>query len=121
MINALWGSVTDWRKGNTTIKKSQGVTQVYLHGSLICEFDNRQIAVSLAGWKTKTTRSRLRSLLADLGGFGSSCCRTKRVPPMMAAELTATSREMLDKTYGHLYKSEAVAASQAMLKAAEVF
>ena len=26
------------------------------------------------------------------------------VPPMMAAELTATSREMLDQTYGHLYK-----------------
>lgn len=43
------------------------------------------------------------------------------VPPMMAAELTATSREMLDQTYGHLYKSEAVAASQALLKAAEVF
>ncbi len=40
---------------------------------------------------------------------------------MMATELTATSRQMLDQTYGHLYKSEAVAASKALLKASEVF
>ena len=37
---------------------------------------------------------------------------------MLGEEVSATSTEMLDKTYGHLYESEAVLASQAMRKAA---
>ena len=40
---------------------------------------------------------------------------------MLGEEVSATSTEMLDKTYGHLYESEAVLASQAMRKSADVF
>ena len=44
-----------------------------LHGNDIAEIGADQIAVTLAGWDTRTTRSRIRCVLSELGGFGSSC------------------------------------------------
>ena len=74
LIRAVHGKATNWKKANTSISVTiDGVTRVYLHGNLIAEFSDDTIAVSLAGWDTRTTRSRLRCLLAELGGFGSSC------------------------------------------------
>ena len=72
LIRAVHGKA-NWKKANTSTERADGVTRVYLHGNLIAELSDDTIAVSLCGYDTRTTRSRLRCLMAALGGFGSSC------------------------------------------------
>lgn len=73
LIRAVYGDEPSWTGSNTSVQKEDDVTRVYLHGNLIAELTDNTVAVSLCGWNTKTTRSRLRCLMAELGGFGSSC------------------------------------------------
>ena len=73
MIRAIVSEQESWSSHNTEVEKEDGVCRVYLHSNLIAEIGNETIAVSLAGWNTTTTRSRIRCLMAELGGFGSSC------------------------------------------------
>ena len=47
---------------------------------MISEIDHCQIAVSLTGWETKTTRSRFRSWLAEVCNPDSDCYPTKGEP-----------------------------------------
>ena len=57
----------EWRSANTrvTAPDAQGVAHVYLHDNHIAERAPGVLAVTLAGWNTPTTRSRLNALLRD--------------------------------------------------------
>lgn len=54
--------------GNTKVMHTEGAGQhfvsVYLHGHMIAQRINGEWSISLAGWNTPTTRSRLNGLLA---------------------------------------------------------
>ena len=48
--------------GNTSVCVSDGVSSVLLHGNLIAELHPDTLVVSLAGWATPTTRSRIHAI-----------------------------------------------------------
>lgn len=48
--------------GNTTVSVGGGNDHVYLHGNLIAIIKPETIEVSLAGWATPTTRSRIHAI-----------------------------------------------------------
>ena len=53
----------DWRGGNTTVKNDgSGFMFVFLHDNLIATISGTVGSFTLAGYDTKTTRSRLRAL-----------------------------------------------------------
>lgn len=72
----------NWRRGNTEVslmrrEDDKPLASVYLHGNHIATIGyNRDthplevdsLAISLAGWDTPTTRSRLGALTAELAG-----------------------------------------------------
>lgn len=69
---------TDWRKDNTSVVVIPGThsyqkeIQVKLHGHKIARiFPGDRIILSSCGWETKTTKSRLNSILHhyNLGGI----------------------------------------------------
>jgi hypothetical protein len=58
----------DWRGKNTAVLVGDDTVGVSLHGNLIAYVkrdDPRILNVSLAGWNTPTTRSRLNALLGS--------------------------------------------------------
>lgn len=70
MIDAVAQRVTHARDGNTEVHTSrEGLTTIHLHGNLIAVVNPATphappvLQVSLAGWDTNTTRSRLNALL----------------------------------------------------------
>jgi hypothetical protein len=77
MIRAI-SNETDWRKDNTSVEVIPGTPsyqkeiQVKLHGHLIARiFPGNKMILSSCGWETKTTKSRLNSILHhyNLGGI----------------------------------------------------
>lgn len=48
--------------GNTRVDVAGDVVAVYLHGNKICEMGKDAVALSLAGWNTLTTKSRVNAL-----------------------------------------------------------
>lgn len=58
-----------FKNGNTETRVANGFNQLLLHGSVIAQQDlvDGTLAVTLAGYPTRTTRSRLNALLARLG------------------------------------------------------
>ena len=68
MCRAIDDDCQHWSKANTSvIKDAEGTHHVYLHGNEIAQLGDDWIKVSHAGWKTNTTRSRLRALLTEFG------------------------------------------------------
>lgn len=62
MIQAIENG-TRMNKGNTTVYGGDdGVSSVLLHGNLIAELDASTVRVTLAGWATPTTRSRIHAI-----------------------------------------------------------
>lgn len=59
----------NWQNGNTRVEHTEdGRTLVYLHSNLIAELTPRefwasQLSITLAGWNTPTTRSRLTAIV----------------------------------------------------------
>jgi len=58
----------DWRGSNTTVlqmgdRDSTYEARVFLHGNHIATIGPHSVRVSLAGWNTPTTRSRLNAIL----------------------------------------------------------
>lgn len=72
-INAIDSHRTSWRKANMQVERDGNQVRVYLHGNLIAkmEFAGHLISrmnVTLAGWGTPTTRSRVNALLRTYAG-----------------------------------------------------
>ena len=64
MVKAIQGR-KNWRKGNTRVESnSDGITNVYLWGNKIAEFNfvTKEVKLSTCGWATRTTVSRLNAL-----------------------------------------------------------
>lgn len=55
--------------GNTSIQPVGNILKVYLHGSVIAEYNRKtqQLKLTDAGWCTKTTVSRLNMVLQAFG------------------------------------------------------
>lgn len=61
----------NWSNGNTCVKPGLlGAMGVYLHGNLIAFVSPTELRVTLAGWPTVTTRSRVNALLRELAAPG---------------------------------------------------
>lgn len=58
--------------------------RIYLHGNLIAILSDAGLLVSLAGWNTATTRSRLSALIRGLAD-----ARSASLPPMTADDAAA--------------------------------
>lgn len=65
MVAAVNGGY-NWKSGNTEVRVNDGVTIVLLHGNEIFRKTPVMTSYSDAGWPTKTTASRLRSLGANI-------------------------------------------------------
>lgn len=48
--------------GNTSVFSEGGISKVYLHGNHIATIGETNIQVSLAGWPTPTTKSRINAI-----------------------------------------------------------
>ena len=69
MIAAIKGN-TDWKCDNTEVINIEGVSFVYLHGTLIAKVDDDSLTLFDGGYQTATTKSRLNAIL---GEFGYTC------------------------------------------------
>ena len=58
----------EFKQGNTEVRVSRNEVRYYLHGNLIARrlADSLNTYCTLAGWNTSTTKSRLRSLGANI-------------------------------------------------------
>lgn len=65
----------NWRRNNTEVEISSltGEINVYLHGNLICNINNNNVAYNLRGWNTATTRSRINALGANVRTKNGVC------------------------------------------------
>jgi hypothetical protein len=82
----------NWAGANTTVAveghKSDQSVDVYLHGNRIACYNTfNGWRITLAGWNTNTTRSRLRALLTMLGG---SLAVKGGTPYLNGTEITTT-------------------------------
>lgn len=68
--------------GNTTVDSHGAFIRVYLHGNLIAEFPKGQriMRLTLAGWNTPTTRSRLNALLTAFASASARIASRKGTP-----------------------------------------
>lgn len=48
--------------GNTTVARGLACVEVYLHGNLIAQLYPDTLKITLAGWATNTTRSRIHAI-----------------------------------------------------------
>lgn len=72
MIAAI-KSNRNWKCKNTEVFASDSGPQVYLHGHLIAKFQrDNSVIMSLCGWNTVTTRSRLNAICREFGLDGFS-------------------------------------------------
>ena len=66
----------EWAKDNTRVDydAAENVVNVYLHGNLIAKIKPLHVHITLAGWNTATTRSRLTAICRAFvpGCFGVS-------------------------------------------------
>ena len=62
MVSAINGGY-DWRSSNTTVTFDGDDWEVRLHGNLIARYVGGKLEVSVAGWNTHTTRSRVNAIL----------------------------------------------------------
>lgn len=76
----------NWSNGNTRVEILPGATpegalfRVYLHGNLIAGGDytwSRNLMVTLAGWPTVTTRSRVNAILRAFAQGGAGVYQSK--------------------------------------------
>lgn len=66
MVSAIRAG-KNWRSGNTEVRWFGAGGEVYLHGHLIGQVGPGGLKVSLAGWNTNTTRSRVSALCRAFG------------------------------------------------------
>lgn len=66
MIGAISGGF-DWKSSNTTVTFDGDDWEVRLHGNLIARCERGNLEVSVAGWNTHTTRSRVNAILRHVG------------------------------------------------------
>lgn len=70
MLAAIYRRQT-WRRSNTSVVycDTANISAVYLHDNLIALYyhNTRRIICSSAGWRTRTTKSRLNALLEQFG------------------------------------------------------
>jgi hypothetical protein len=76
MIDAI-ASGKNWASGNTRVNHDPVIdgceVEVYLHGNLIAKrFLHGQWRVTLAGWNTRVTRSRLNALADTFGSWAGN-------------------------------------------------
>lgn len=61
----------NWRRSNTSVVyvSTANISAVYLHDNLIALYlhNTRHVLCSSAGWRTRTTKSRLNALLEQFG------------------------------------------------------
>lgn len=90
--------------GNTMVahvnEAGQSQTSVYLHGHMIAQRFNGQWQISLAGWNTATTRSRLNALLAAQRVFPQERARLYTKRGTVYLQVGAETRE-IDSTGWH--------------------
>lgn len=68
MLRAIWGGYA-WHKGNTEVLPTGQLIFVLLHGHTIAAYWEGDLhSISLAGWPTATTRSRLNAMIRETGG-----------------------------------------------------
>lgn len=81
----VWECAKPFKRTNTEVKVTEAAVRVYLHGNLIAARDREKTEahVTLAGWNTRTTRSRLTAL-----GFEARTC--KGVPYIRGIKTTDT-------------------------------
>jgi hypothetical protein len=71
MIAAIKG-FRSWKSGNTQVLSAGGIFNVYLHGNHIAKYRpyaKSSLDITLAGWNTTTTRSRLTALCQEFVPF----------------------------------------------------
>ena len=56
--------------GNTTVVATPESVNVFLHGNRIASVRERHVEITLAGWPTVTTRSRINAIL---GAYTRNC------------------------------------------------
>lgn len=84
-ILSRWNARRSGTVGNTTVNvKPDGTGVFLLHGNAIvrvdtCEDGARRVEVSLAGWPTVTTRSRINELMYGLFGFAGARPHVSRI------------------------------------------
>ena len=69
-MNAAISESKDWKSANTEVENIDGVSKVYLHGSLIAEVDDKGIKLYDGGYQSVTTKSRLNAILSEHGIAG---------------------------------------------------
>ena len=69
-MNFALSNKGNFSKDNTSVSyhPSENLSEVRLHGNLIAWFDHTKqlLAISSAGWRTNTTKSRLNALLHEI-------------------------------------------------------
>ena len=67
MVQAIRDNVADKTNGNTRVHAIIGGHEVQLHGNIIAHVDASRGSVrfTMAGWPTRTTRSRINALLSE--------------------------------------------------------
>lgn len=65
MIKAIKDQRAGWQSGNTSVECALGACEVRLHGNSIARITEDAVCVTLAGWPTPTTRSRLNAILRE--------------------------------------------------------
>lgn len=61
-----------FRSGNTEVVADGDSVTVYLHGNAIIRRRGEAVSVSLAGWNTATTRSRISNIVDGAGVFSAN-------------------------------------------------
>ena len=62
MMVAAIKTKKNWASGNTCVSVEGDDIKVYLHGNLIAVITDDGVSVSLAGFNTQTTRSRITAI-----------------------------------------------------------
>lgn len=76
-MNAAITASKDWKKDNTEVVNTDGVSQVFLHGNKIAEVGDTFIRLFDGGWQSNTTKSRLNAILRVHGRPGECVFQKK--------------------------------------------
>jgi hypothetical protein len=86
MVNAIRNR-KEWTRGNTMVDftGAERFAQIFLHGNQIGSYDYQSgaLTVSLAGWNTNTTRSRVSALCRAFGNTLGVSNNQRKGGPML--------------------------------------
>lgn len=90
MVSAIRAG-RNWKSGNTEVRvvPEYNITGVYLHGNHIANVALSKLTVTLAGWNTNTTRSRV-SALCHAFGRSLGVSNRDRVPYLIGRDGSST-------------------------------